>query len=273
LSYKALGKDEIAKSVTEKIKNPELKLKTGLPINKITITTIQYDSNPIFIPEDETMNSFSGWIFNTVVKYLTTSSNSYRGIKAFISYQLNRDHKFLDYISLSPFFERKINSIKVLLNPYYIYTDNVSYLLGFQSTIKQKFQIPVSITAGGEINFKTSSKNALYAGIETKIKNASTSIFYKHFSGFPDKVSIKPKLFFEKEVINIKILTNPYINTRFYTDGSRNIIPGCTVVIEKNLSNSIKIDTELRYERGFGSGNLENDYSRYVIGLTFSGNF
>ncbi|WP_456426312.1 hypothetical protein [Desulfurobacterium sp.] len=60
---------------------------------------------------------------------------------------------------------------------------------------------------------------------------------------------------------------------RYYTDGSRNIIPGCSVIVEKSLSNLTKISTELRYEKGFGSGSLEDNYSRYVAGLTFSGSF
>ncbi|WP_456426310.1 tetratricopeptide repeat protein [Desulfurobacterium sp.] len=77
LSYRALNKNETAKSIAEQIKNPELKLKTGLPVKTVKVfSTIQYDSNPLFIPEDEFKETFGGWMINTGFKYSAISRNS-----------------------------------------------------------------------------------------------------------------------------------------------------------------------------------------------------
>ncbi|WP_022847182.1 hypothetical protein [Desulfurobacterium sp. TC5-1] len=274
LSYRALNKNETAKSIAEQIKNPELKLKTGLPVKTVKVfSTIQYDSNPLFIPEDEFKETFGGWMINTGFKYSAISRNSSWGVKTFVSYQINRDNRFLDYISLSPFYERKSDDKTITLSPYYIYTDDSSYILGFQTGLKGFSLFSTSFTAGGEINLETSSKNALYAKINSKIKDILVSVLYKNFASFPDKIAVKTVLTLKRNITEVAVFITPYLNMRYYTDGSRNIIPGCSVIVEKSLSNLTKISTELRYEKGFGSGSLEDNYSRYVAGLTFSGSF
>ncbi|WP_143340996.1 hypothetical protein [Desulfurobacterium atlanticum] len=241
---------------------------SGLKMLKTVVSfTQKYDSNILLLPEDLDAEpySISGFVSEIDIGTTFFFPSGYTGLKVYSLVQNDRNNDRFDFYMVRGFFGRKINRFTGTGEVYYVYTDKASYLLGADLGFAKPFLHSYFRWSGGyERNFADVEKSAFV--LKGLFEKSSWNLFseFKWYGDDVKRFKIKGEIKFKRKIGKAVFQGFPYLKVKFYSEGSKSAVPG---VYMESIYRFKLVDfvCGVKFEKSFADGNLENDYTRYVL--------